>query len=312
MKNLFINRFGKMRSGWILLICMVLFYVLTYVLSYITIEILRKILVASGDINYDTGYYSNLADSVDDVMPVILQFMTEVVTIAIPFVAWKCMKVSWEAVGFRPFLSKFKKDGCIGLLLGFFCCTSIFVILLLTKNVVIKSSAIHFNGKIISWVILFISVGFAEELFNRGLLMSVLRRTNNKYLVMTIPSIIFGLIHVMNPHFTVISFINIILIGFVFSYMYYKSGNLWMCIGYHITWNLFQSVIYGMPVSGLNVDSLVVATYPTDNLLNGGSFGIEGGILTTAISILLMVFVFFYYRNSNYKFLPDKSNSNAD
>ena len=35
--------------------------------------------------------------------------------------------------------------------------------------------------------------------------------------------------------------------------MYIKSGNIWMCIGYHFTWNTFQGIIYGMPVSGLNV-----------------------------------------------------------
>ena len=91
--------------------------------------------------------------------------------------------------------------------------------------------------------------------------------------------------------------------------MYYKSGNVWMCIGFHIAWNLFQSVVYGMPVSGLDVPAFLVSAYPVGNLLNGGGFGIEGGVLTTVAAVSVMAFTLFYYRTSEYRFFGDHANA---
>lgn len=78
-----------------------------------------------------------------------------------------------------------------------------------------------------------------------------------------------------------------------------------MCVGYHITWNIFQSVIYGMPISGSNINSIMITHFPSANILNGGGFGIEGGILTTIVNILILMFAIFYYRSSTYEFLSD-------
>ena len=111
--------------------------------------------------------------------------------------------------------------------------------------------------------------------------MAVLRRCRNLYFITLVPSVIFGLIHLSNPDVTFLSILNIILVGILFSYMFIRSGNLWMCMGYHFTWNTFQGVIYGMPVSGLTVPGVVKTEFTASNLLNGGMFGIEGGILTT-------------------------------
>ena len=76
-----------------------------------------------------------------------------------------------------------------------------------------------------------------------------------------------------------------------------------MCIGYHFTWNMFQSVIYGMPVSGINIKGIITTSFPSDTFLNGGVFGIEGGILTTLVTILSLIVVRYWYRNSNYDFI---------
>lgn len=308
--KIFKNQHGEIRSGWIILLCFTLFYGLGYISSYVIIKILTGILTMTGDINYATDYFSPLANKIDNILPIALQILTEVITITIPLVVWKVMKQKRENLGLRDFY-KIKKDGSIGLFLGFLGCTIIFIVLLWTKNAQIDKVNIRLDGMIIGWLFNFVMVGFAEELFNRGFLMSVLRRTNNKYLIMAVPSIIFGLIHLMNPHITIVSLFNIIFIGFVFSYIYYKSGNLWMCIGYHITWNIFQSVIYGMPVSGLNVNHMITTHYPTNNLLNGGFFGIEGGILTTIISIFLLILVIIYYKNSDYDFLAVMNKSQS-
>lgn len=305
MRKLFKNRYGLVRSGWIVIICMALFYALTGLTSTLCVEILRKILVLTGDINDAAGYMSSFALAVDDALPVVLQILMELVIILLSLCVWKIMRYQWRDLGLRDFRKRFKKEGATGLLLGFGACSLIFFILILTNSVCIDSVRPAFSPSLFWWIVTMLLVGFAEELFCRGLLMSVLRRSNNIYLIMALPSVIFGGIHLFNPGVTVLSLVNIILVGIVFSYSYYKSGNLWMCIGYHITWNIFQSIVYGMPVSGLNISSIMTSHYPAANLLNGGDFGIEGGILTTCVNVLVFLYLLYRYRTSTYEFLPD-------
>lgn len=155
------------------------------------------------------------------------------------------------------------------------------------------------------------TIAFGEEIMNRAFLMSALRRVENIYFIALVPSIVFGLIHLSNSGITVLSIFNIILVGVEFSYMFIKSGNIWMCIGYHFTWNTFQGIIYGMPVSGLNVPGIITTSFPSNNILNGGEFGIEGGLLTTAINVLGFLFILFYYRKSKYDFLTNTISENS-
>ncbi len=305
MKKMFKNRYGLIRSGWIIIVCLILYYVSLYFAQILTFEATRKLLQITGNLDYTTGFRTPLADAIDGVMPVIMQMITEIATIALSLIIWKIMRYDRKEIGIGNFKKSFKSEGAIGLLLGFAGCTLIFLILLISKSVLIDPIEFVITPRVLLWLLTMILVGFAEELFCRGLFMSVLRRSNNKFLIIILPSLIFGGIHLFNPNVTVLSILNIILIGIVFSYMYYKSGNLWMCIGYHITWNIFQSVIYGMPVSGLNIDSIMTTQYPAANILNGGGFGIEGGILTTIVNILILMFAIFYYRSSTYEFLSD-------
>ena len=63
------NRFGQVRSGWIILIAMAAYYLLSFVSNIVIIEVLRKILIATGDINPATGEFSSLVDWFNDVSP---------------------------------------------------------------------------------------------------------------------------------------------------------------------------------------------------------------------------------------------------
>ena len=66
-----------------------------------------------------------------------------------------------------------------------------------------------------------------------------------------------------------------------------------------------------MPVSGLDIKGIITIRFPFDTILNGGAFGIEGGVLTTLITILSFLFVKHYYRNSTYDFISDTNMKNC-
>lgn len=215
------------------------------------------------------------------------------------------MKNPISEMGLHSYKIK-KKEGYVGMLLGIFNCTVIFIITITIGGGHVTSWVPKISPLTVSWILVFILIAFAEEILNRGFFMAVLRRCKNIYFIMIVPSVIFGLIHIWNPDVTFLSVINIIIVGILFSYMFIKSSNIWMCIGYHFAWNVFQGIIYGMPVSGLQVPGIITTQITHGNLLNGGMFGIEGGILTTFVNLLSFIFVWYYYRDSKYDFVSNK------
>ncbi len=103
--------------------------------------------------------------------------------------------------------------------------------------------------------------------------------------------------HFLNPNISYIAALNIALVGIVFGIMTYKSGNLWMAIGYHITWNYFQGNIFNSEVSGSAYGrGLIKSIRVEDNLLNGGAFGIEGGLICTLLLIITIIYFGFFYK----------------
>ena len=201
-------------------------------------------------------------------------------------------------------LGSFNKIKRVIKVLGMVNCTLVFLLVVWFGGGKVASWQPRITALTLTWLFAFILVAYAEELLNRGFIMAVLRRCRNHVFVLIfLPSVIFGAIHLGNPSVTLLSVFNIIIVGILFSYMFIKSGNIWMCIGYHFTWNVFQGIIYGMPVSGLNIPGIITTHFTRDNILNGGGFGIEGGILTTLVTLLSFLFVRYYYRNSTYDFM---------
>ena len=230
--------------------------------------------------------------------------LTDVMMIIIPIIAWKCfIKRPLSEMGLHPSKSTKKECGA-GMILGMVNCTLVFLLVVWFGGGHVASWQPRVTALTLTWLFAFVLVAFAEEVLNRGFIMAVLRRCRNHVFVLIfLPSVIFGAIHLGNPSVTLLSVFNIIIVGILFSYMFIKSGNIWMCIGYHFTWNVFQGIIYGMPVSGLNIPGIITTHFTRDNILNGGGFGIEGGILTTLVTLLSFLFVRYYYRNSTYDFM---------
>lgn len=92
MKKIFKNRHGNMRSGWMILMCILLFYALNFIVSYSIFNILEKILIKTGDIDRAANYLSPLVDKIYGILSVAMQMVTEIITIAIPIIVWKIMK----------------------------------------------------------------------------------------------------------------------------------------------------------------------------------------------------------------------------
>jgi hypothetical protein len=150
-------------------------------------------------------------------------------------------------------------------------------------------------GGLATLVALFLFVGVYEELFARGYLLTNVAEGLTGYVgergavavSVLVSSGVFGLLHASNPNASLLSTVTITLAGVMLALGYVLTDELAIPIGVHITWNLFQGGVYGFPVSGLNVNATVVATSEQGpDLVTGGSFGPEAGLLGVAAMVV--------------------------
>jgi uncharacterized protein len=125
-----------------------------------------------------------------------------------------------------------------------------------------------------------------EELLARGYAFQVLVQGVGKTGAVCISAMFFSLGHFNNPHVDVIALLNTILAGIWLSIAYLKTRSLWLPTSLHMTWNLTLGFIYGYPVSGVAVpDAMIKLSQRGSAWITGGSYGPEGGVLSTGILI---------------------------
>lgn len=108
-------------------------------------------------------------------------------------------------------------------------------------------------------------------------------------------SIIFALLHLVNPGIGILPLVNLTLFGVFASVYMLKTDNIWGVSAIHSIWNFVQGSLYGLSVSGMESMPTIFQFTSTDNtLLNGGAFGPEGGLIVSAvltISIIITLIV---------------------
>ena len=154
----------------------------------------------------------------------------------------------------------------------------------------------HFSPFIILFFLAFVIQGASEEFLVRGYYMISLARDTKIPVAIGLSSIFFGLLHIANAGFSFIAFVNIVLMGVFLGIYVFKRGDIWGACAIHTMWNFVQGNIFGVRVSGIAIDKSVFYTTYDENLsfINGGSFGLEGGLCVTLIllvSILLILLV---------------------
>lgn len=217
-KTIFKNKNGFLRSGWTILIVMLLYYALLYFASFLVLTALIVLLTATGDLNRAADYFSPLANWVNDAcLPVTMQLLTDVMMILIPIIAWKCfIKRPLSEMGLHPSKSTKKECGA-GMILGMVNCTLVFLLVVRFGGGHVPSWQPRVTALTLTWLFAFVLVAFAEEVLNRGFIMAVLRRCRNHVFVLIfLPSVIFGAIHLGNPSVTLLSVFNIIIVGILF------------------------------------------------------------------------------------------------
>lgn len=193
-------------------------------------------------------------------------------------------------------------DFFLGALIGIISISLVFVFDILLKRVEVASiNNLLASRNFYSYLLLMLGVGLGEEVLSRGYMQNMLWHFTDKYLAVFVPAIIFASLHFFNPGAlnNPLPAINLFLISIVFAMLtIYKS--LWAAIGYHFTWNFFQGGVFGMNVSGTGlVQSVFTINVLKDDLVYGGEFGPEGGLLVTVLCVLTIMVLYRAYNKKS-------------
>lgn len=134
---------------------------------------------------------------------------------------------------------------------------------------------------LVGWIV----QGGAEEALTRGWVLPVIGTRYKPWIGLLVSSLIFAILHGLNPGLNAIALLNLALFG-VFAGLYaMREGSLWGISALHSVWNWIQGNFFGFQVSGMDIGggSLLNLKTVGADWLTGGAFGPEGGLAITAV-----------------------------
>ncbi len=185
----------------------------------------------------------------------------------------------------------------LGLLIGL--CSNVFCAL---AAILHGDIALSFNRfELLPFVVLFIAVfiqSSAEEIVCRSFVYQVSAGLfKQRWILILANPIIFTLGHASNPGVTPRALFSVFLAGVLLTVMVYYFDSLWMAFGFHAAWNFSQSILLGLPNSGLVVPWHVMKLDSANDaaiFFYDAGFGIEGSFFCLLVLAAIIVCIIFW------------------
>lgn len=139
--------------------------------------------------------------------------------------------------------------------------------------------------------------GVTEEILFRGILFRYVEEGLGTWLAIAISGLTFGLVHIANPNSSWWAGLAIAIeAGVLLGLLYAVSRSLWLCIGFHAAWNLTQGPLWGVPVSGATSGGFLESTLSGPDVITGGAFGAEAGLVAVLACLGVSAWLFVLLR----------------
>ena len=126
----------------------------------------------------------------------------------------------------------------------------------------------------------YLLVGLFEEGAFRGYLQATLATDFGFWPTAFVLSITFGAVHLGNRGESIFGILMASCFGLLAAFSVRRTGNIWLAIGMHASWDWGQSFLYGTPNSGIVARGhLLLSWFHGSQWLTGGSVGPEGSVL---------------------------------
>lgn len=196
-------------------------------------------------------------------------------------------KRKMTTVGFQK--SGMWKEYLCGMAVGFGIFSVAVLICMVTGSLKIRGLSATFSvGIFLLFLVGYLVQGMAEEVLCRGYFLVSVSRRYPLAVGIAANALLFAALHLLNDGISVLAFINLVLFGVFASIYFIKRGNIWGVGALHSIWNLAQGNFYGIRVSGMQTSCSVLTSEMVAGreLINGGDFGLEGGLAVTIVLVL--------------------------
>lgn len=234
-----------------------------------------------------TAMEASTAIASSDMVTIMSLYATIAMTGVVLLFCKLLQKRKMNTLGFRK--KGLVKEYLCGLAAGFVLFSAAMLICVVTGSIKMQGLSSNFTiGMFLLFTFGFMFQGMAEEVLCRGYLMVSIGRRYSMMVAIWVNAIFFAALHLGNSGIGVLPLINLTLFGVLASVYYIKRDNIWGVGALHSIWNLVQGNFYGIRVSGIETTCTVFSSEVIEGkeLINGGAFGLEGGI---AVTIVLLV-----------------------
>jgi membrane protease YdiL (CAAX protease family) len=289
MQRIFVNEFGRLRSGWRVVVFVFAFFAALFLIA----TGLRVAYLVLVNVRPSIRGQDFVADAI---------FRVTLLTAALA-AGYLCARLfeglPWRSLGLT-FHHRWLRDLLVGCAIGF-------VALAVAVGIATAAGGLKFtfggSGLVVpiirslvgSAVLLFVAA-LAEEALFRGYVLQTFTRAQLTLLGVLLTSVPFALVHLSNPNVVPgVTFANTALAGIWLAAAYLRTRSLWFPLGVHWAWNWALGAFFGLPISGINLVSnpVLKGNDVGPAWLTGGSYGIEGGV---ACTVALLASTFFIWR----------------
>ena len=279
LTKIFLNEQG-LRAGWRLLL---------YAALWFTLELVGRSLVPR--VRFEGDAYSALNLALGDLVDFASAY-------AAALLMGRLERRSVNVYGL-PLRHAFGKFFWIGILIGLGEVSLLIALIAAFGGYSFGTLAVHgasLFGWVIFWGAAFVLVGLSEEFLFRGYTQYTLASGIGFWPAALTLSLVFGAVHWGNPGEGITGVINVVVTGVVFAFALGRTGNLWLAVGWHASFDFGETFLFSVPDSGLVFDHhLSNATLHGPAWLTGGTIGPEGSVfsfLTMGVSTLVIHFLF--------------------
>ena len=124
--------------------------------------------------------------------------------------------------------------------------------------------------------------------------MGCLERRFHIWIAVIIPSILFGVVHIIGNELDFLSVIQLLIagsiVGILFSLVAYESNSIWNNAMIHAVWNMV--IIGGILHIGSEADGNSILNFVLKNksfLISGGDFGIEASVISILAYLIFII-----------------------
>src|SRR6476659_7262444 len=274
LRQVFINSAGRLRSGWRLLVFVLILVILSILFGAAT-KIAAQLATQFVPGRGVAQYLEN----------VIFRIVFLIVALLAGFICTRGLEgLPWRSLGLW-FHERWLRDFLFGSLIGVLSLALATAIATagggLSFTISGRAVLIQVGQTLLFSAALFILAALAEEALFRGYPLQTLSRANLVWLGVFLTSVPFAAVHLRNPNVAAgFTFINTALAGVWLSVAYLRTRSLWFPLGVHWAWNWALGSLFGLPVSGISdlaPHPLLRGTDLGPAWLTGVSYGIEGG-----------------------------------